>query len=274
MKAHDKIIAFGAVADLQYCDADPQANRFFRNAPIKLSSAMEAFNKNGLDFVMSLGDTIDGEWNSYDGILPQFNACGSKVYHVLGNHDYEVEDQYKSRIHTRIGTAKYYDFSLKNWRFIVLDGNEISTYANIKESENYQLAERYLGESKVNSNFWNGGIGQEQLVWLGQRLDHATEQTENVLIFCHFPIYPSHRHNLLNDTEVLSILKDYECTKAWICGHNHNGNYGRIGDIHFISLKGIVETENETAFSIFSLFDDRIEIQGFGSEISARLSIY
>ena len=255
MNIQDYLVSFGSIADLQYCDADPQANRYFRNAPVKLSNAIKVFNKNELDFMINLGDTIDRGWINYNEILPLFSSCKSNVYHVLGNHDYEVEDRYKPEVHTKIETAKYYDFSMKNWQFLVLDGNEISTYANVKGSENYQMAEKYLAERKVNSNFWKGGIGKEQLAWLERRLDYANAQTENVIIFCHFPIYPSHRHNLLNDREVLNMLKDYKCTKAWVCGHNHDGNYGRVAEIHFINLKGMVDTQYEMAFSIFNLFD-------------------
>jgi len=192
---------------------------------------------------------------------------------VLGNHDYEVEDQFNSDVHKKIGTSKYYDFLVKNWRFVVLDGNEISAYANVKGTENYAHAENYLAEGKVNSNFWNGAIGPGQLAWLEGKLEKAAKNNELVIIFCHFPIYPSHKHNLLNDNEVLQLIKKYNCVKAWVCGHNHEGNYGMYNDTHFVNLKGMVDTEHQLAFGIFKLYNDRIELQGFGSEISARLII-
>ena len=265
------LVSFGAVADLQYCDADPEFNRYFRNAPQKLSDAINVFNQRDLDFVINLGDTIDKAWKSFDGILSYFRATRSQVYHVLGNHDYEVEDEFKSMVHERIDIKKYYDFSIKNWRFIVLDGNEISTYANTEDSENYFTAKEYLNQNKINSNFWNGAIGRDQISWFSGKIEESNTQNENVIVFCHFPIYPGHRHNLLNDTEILDLISRYDCVKAWICGHNHDGNYGELYDIHFINLMGMVDHETETAFSMFHLFNDHMKIEGFGNEISAKL---
>lgn len=266
-------LSIGIIADLQYCDADPEMNRYFRNAPQKLSRVAEKFNTHKLDFVVNLGDTIDHDWKSFDGILPLFQKFQAPVYHVLGNHDYEVKNEFKPLVHEKIGTKKYFDFSDKNWRFVVLDGNEISTYANIENTINHQLAVDWLNQQMINSNFWNGGIGKHQLSWLEQQLIDADQKQENVIIFCHFPVYPAHRHNLLNDIEVLQLLEKYNGVKAWISGHNHDGNYGCRNDIHFINVKGMVDFESQLAFSIIELDDKKINIMGFGNEISAKLVI-
>ena len=192
MQGSKSIVSFGIVADLQYCDAPPDNNRYFRNTPDKLKKATGEFNKRNLDFVINLGDLIDRDWESYDGILPLFEKFKAPVYHVLGNHDYEVEDQYKPVVHKKLGIQKYYDFSIENWRFIVLDGNEISTFANHENSIEYKKAEKLLKElkqgHKVNANFWNGGIGEDQLNWLSQTLDDAKKEYQKSLI--RFPPYP------------------------------------------------------------------------------------
>lgn len=270
-RSSDSIVTFGIVADLQYCDADPENNRYFRNAPQKLKQAIAEFNQHNLDYVINLGDTIDHDWSSFDEILPVFNQSNAPVYHVLGNHDYEVEDLHKTQVHKKIGTNKYFEFSLKNWRFIVLDGNEISTYANLKNEANYQKAEIWLKEEKINANFWNGGIGTVQLDWLKKTLKKAEENYENAIIFCHFPIYPVHRHNLLNDKELIQLISNYSCVKAWFSGHNHDGNYGRLNNNHFINVKGMVDFESELTFSIVQLDEKKIRVKGFGNEISAHL---
>lgn len=269
----DPEISFGVLADLQYCDADPLKDRHFRNSKHKLARIIEDFNNQKLDFIINLGDTIDRDWISYNEILPLFKEFQSPVYHVLGNHDYEVEDYRKSQVPESIGTDKYYDFSINSWRFIILDGNEISTYANIAGSENYLKAEKLLAEQNVNSNFWNGGIGNERLTWLKEKLQKASKNHEKAVLFCHFPIYPADRHNLLNDCELLDIIHQHSCVKAWFNGHNHHGNYGMLHDTHFVNVKGIVETEAATAYSIVHLHNDRLEIHGKGDEISARLII-
>ncbi len=277
-------VTFGVVADLQYCDAPPFKNRYFHHSIQKLKTAVTTFNELKADFVINLGDTIDRDWESFDEILPIFHDFKMPVYHVLGNHDYEVPEDKKAAVSRILNTRKYYDFSWPGWRFIVLDGNEISTFANAEGSENYLLAramlEKMEKERKVNANFWNGAISDARLQWLEEKLATADANHEKMVIFCHYPIYPPDRHTLLNDTEVLELLKSHDCVKAWVCGHNHHGNYGMLHDIHFINVRGMVEgpCENEseegvnTAFSLFRLENDVIFIQGFGNEISARLS--
>jgi len=271
-------ILFGAVADLQYQDADPEMNRYFRKSPFKLMDALNEFNQHHLNFVINLGDTIDKGWGNYDNILPVFDKSNTRVYHILGNHDFEIEDDFKPKVPRRLNTKRYYDFSINHWRFIILDGNEISLYAHPETSEEYKKSKMFLEklekEGVVNANFWNGGIDKEQIVWLESLLAKAEKNNENVIIFCHFPIFPEHRHNLLNDRQVLDLISAFDCFKIWINGHNHDGNYGMFRDKHFINLRGIVDGEFDNAFSIFRLLDDHVQITGFGREISAKLTFH
>ena len=50
-------------------------------------------------------------------------------------------------------------------------------------------------------------------------------------------------------------------------------NYGLFEDIHFMNVKGMVEGENDLAWSVVHIFENRIEITGLGNEISARLIV-
>jgi manganese-dependent ADP-ribose/CDP-alcohol diphosphatase len=277
MKKDKPMVSFGVVADLQYCDASPFKNRYYKNAPAKLRNAIAVLNNEELDFVMNLGDMIDQNWESYDGILPLFSEFKAPVYHVLGNHDYEVAYDKKSQVPSRIGTERYYDFSINGCRFIVLDGNEISTFANLPGSSEYTQAERWLRtmeeEALIQANFWNGGIGKTQMAWLESQLQQAAENDEKSIIFCHYPLYPPDRHNILNQAEVLMLIKNYKGVKMWINGHNHDGNYGLFGDIHFLNVKGMVEGEYDLTWSVVHIYESTIEIVGFGNEVSATLSI-
>lgn len=54
-------------------------------------------------------------------------------------------------------------------------------------------------------------------------------------------------------------------------GHNHAGNYVFQNGIHFVNLKGMVETEKENAFSVITFSDEKIEIEGFGREENRNL---
>lgn len=277
MKSNQPILSFGIVADLQYCDAPPLKNRYFRNSIKKLKVSIADLNTRTLDFVVNLGDVIDKDWESFGDILPLFSQFKAPVFHVLGNHDYEVADGKKALVHLRIGTEKYYSFSVKNWQFIVLDGNEISTFANLPESSENAQAEGWLRsleeEAQIHANFWNGGIGKTQLYWLKSCLTQAAEGDMKTIIFCHYPLYPPDRHNLLNQEEVLMLIKNYKGVKMWINGHNHDGNYGLFADIHFLNVKGMVEGEHDLTWSVVHIYENTIEVAGFGNEVSATLSI-
>ena len=62
---------------------------------------------------------------------------------------------------------QYYDFSQDGFRFVALDTNDVSTYANAPESPKHGQAENILAakawEGDSNAQPWNGGVGEEQM---------------------------------------------------------------------------------------------------------------
>jgi hypothetical protein len=101
-------------------------------------------------------------------------------------------------------------------------------------------------------------------------LEAAQEKGEKVVLYCHFPVYPADPHNLWNAEEIVSILEMFSCVKAYINGHNHKGAYGIKNGIHFLTLKGMVETEIN-AYSIISIHHNRLIINGHGRETNRTL---
>ena len=69
---------------------------------------------------------------------------------------------------------------------------------------------------------------------------------------------------------MIALLEEFSCVKAYINGHNHKGKYGIKGGIHYLTCKGMVDT-NESAYSIANVFQDRIEIIGYGRETKQKL---
>ena len=152
--------SFGAIADCQYCEAPDRGKRKYSASKEKLHQCVEHFNKEDLSFVIHLGDFIDRNFSSFDEILPIYNSLNAPGYHVLGNHDFEVADEYKELVPKKLGMpAKYYDFKIKNWRFICLDGNDLSFIAYPKGSESIKKSEKYYRKKKISSPKWNGGVG-------------------------------------------------------------------------------------------------------------------
>lgn len=262
---------FGVVADVQYRDADPESNRYFRQALEKLSEAVKDFNSRELAFVIQLGDIIDRDFVSFEKVLAVYKQLDAPAYHVPGNHDFLVKPEKKKKVLEALGLERgYYDFSHNSWRFIVLDGNELSLYAVPKASKQYAEAEKLLSRMQEqglpNAQTWNGGLSKQQHVWLQESLEQALEKQENVVIFCHFPVFPPDRHNLWNDVEVLSLIEKYPNVVAYMNGHNHAGNYAKNQGIHYLNFQGMVDTSDTNAYAIVEVYADYLKIVGQGRE--------
>ena len=272
--AAEPIFRFGVAADAQYCDTANRGTRYYRASLTKLQECVTDFNSRGdLTFVIHLGDFIDRKFASFDQLLPTYQQLKMPAYHVLGNHDFYVANADKSKVPQKLGLEKpYYDFVYHSWRFVVLDGNELSLYALPKRSAKYKAAEAMLQSLKAkeasNAYDWNGGIGAEQIAWLQQTLADAEQAGEKVIVFCHFPIFPKHSHNLWNDTELVDAIEPYKCVVAYINGHNHRGHYGKKNGIHYLTVHGMVETADQNAYAVFEVYKDRLNVIGYGREPS------
>lgn len=270
------VFSFGIIADVQYADADPAGTRYYRSSVTKLREALSSFRKDSVDFVITLGDLIDRDIKSYDPLLGIMESSGLKFYNVAGNHDYSVNKVHKRKLPSEyLKKPGYYSFSHNSFRFIFLNGNEISVYstsnkARIKDAESLLDTLKKKGES--NAVEWNGGLSMKQLAWLERQLSDATHKSEKVFILCHFPVFPENIHNLLNYKEVLHILEKYHNIIAWFNGHNHAGNYGNTNSTHFVTLRGMVETEKQNSFARVDVYRNKIWITGSGREKSQILA--
>jgi len=270
--------AFGVIADVQYCDAEPSGTRYYRASKEKLSQCVTSLNEVDLAFVIHLGDLIDRDAESFDAIVPVFNRLRPPRYHVLGNHDFSVAADRLNDVPGMLGMRdRYYSFSAHGWRFVVLDGNDLSLVARPKGSPEYEVAAALhatlKGGNAANAQTWNGGAGKSQLAWLEQELAGADKARERVIVFCHFPVWPRDAHNLWNDSEVLGILESRACVAAFMNGHNHAGNYAQKDGIHFVTFPGMVETRDTTAFAVVHVHRDEVQVAGFGRTPSRRLKL-
>ncbi len=257
---------FGVIADCQYCKGPAKDVRKYSLSESKLQKCIDHFNTIDLENVVHLGDFIDRDFKNFDVLNSIYSQLKMPQYHVLGNHDFCVEDGLKKDVPQKMGlSSRYYDFEVNGWRFIVLDGNDISFHAYPGKSEKYEEAAEYYIRNKIQSPKWNGAIGAEQLAWLRTVLEKASRKKENVILYCHFPIHPKDIHILWNAEEIITLLEAFPCVKAYINGHNHEGNYGMKKGIHYLTLKGMVDTE-QTAYAVISVSKDYIKVAGYGRE--------
>ena len=277
-KVQEPRFRFGLLTDIQYCDGDPAGSRFYRNSPDKLKACVEDLNGLDLAHVLQLGDFIDRDFVSFERVLPLYKGLKAPQYHVLGNHDFSVTEEEMDKVAPTLGMpGRYYDFAHKAWRFIVLDGNDLSLHGRKKGSPEYLQAQamyKKLSETSApNAQTWNGGVSEKQMAWLRATLKDAGAAGQRALVFCHFPIYPENAHNLWNAAALMALLEGTPCVAAYINGHNHAGNYGERNGVHYLTLQGMVETPDSTAYAIVEVHEDRLEVVGKGREPSRSLSL-
>lgn len=271
------LFTFGVMTDVQYADQKTTGTRHYRSSPGKLREVVGAFNEAKVDFVLHLGDFIDNGFRHFDTLNAITRQLDMPLYHVLGNHDFSVEAGEKDRVLGKLGLKRpYYSFSRRKWRFIVLNGDDISLFANAPGSEKYRLAESRLAQLKKegarNARPWNGAVGKDQLEWLREELAAARKKGERVLLACHFPLYPDGASELLwNAPELRNLIEASPQVMAWFNGHVHKSQYFFENGINYVTFKGIVEKE-ENAYAVVSVFRDRLEIKGYGKEESRTLT--
>jgi len=273
-----RTVKFGVVTDIQYHPGESLGTRYYSASPGKLEEALAEFNLGKVQFVVNLGDTIDHDVQSFDGVMPVFKALKVPVYHVVGNHDFDVQAGDEESVLPALGLKQtYHAFDKAKWRFIFLDGFELrypfpADESLKKESETLYL--RLQDQGKENAQRWNGGLGQKQISWLEKKLEEADKSAKKALVLCHFPVLPEAAHNLWNDAEVIALLERHACVKAYFSGHNHAGDYVVRNTIHFLTFQGMVETPDQNAFAIVTLEKDGIQVKGFGREPSRLLPLF
>ncbi len=272
-------LRFGLIADPQYADAEPSEThpRFYRNSLGKLSRAINELNDHHLEFVVTLGDLVDRDWESFSAVLSVYEALHHPHAMVIGNHDAQVLSEYLSAQSPVVGLPKsYYQFTQPGYRFIVIDGNDLSLYCNEGNGEEHHQAEAMLAqlrvEQRVQAQPWNGAVGSQQLAWLEQTLQQAQHQQETVLVFGHYPLAPENKHNLWNCDLLVSLLCHYQ-VRAYFAGHDHEGNYTRIENTDFITLKGMVDGADRLPFAMVELKNGELIVNGYGPEVSRALPL-
>jgi len=265
----------GIISDCQYCDCDVKWDRYYKKAPQRLAEAIAVLNRDSLKYSIHLGDFIDKDFKSLDRILPLWKKLKSPSYHVLGNHDFEVKDSLKAAVIKQLNLKKrYYSFVEQDWRFIVLDGNDLSFHGALTTAKKEQTDSLFnlLKDNKLPYlKKWNGALSSDQLTWVQGELDAAVKNNQKVGFYCHFPIFPIDQHNIWNREQFLSLIKPYNNVKIFFNGHNHAGAYQMENNVHYVTFKGMVDTKSTSAFAKVQFDKDTVSIEGFYREPSRKL---
>ena len=266
--ASTPLFSFGVVADVQYADKNTAGARHYRDSLAKLKSCLGFWNAASLDFVIQLGDLVDtGGLPTLDKTYAAYARARAKAYSVLGNHDFVAPRDQVIRA-LRMPSA-YYSFRSHGWRFIVLDGMNVSIDGGWSKNDPH-----FLEGQKINTALeqagspiageWNGAVGGEQRRWLAGELAEATAKREKVVVFCHIPTLPgSCRPDLLlwDHDEVVKLLDSCPTLVSYMCGHDHHGGYGARNGVHYMTFPGMVEHAAKDSSFIVDVHADRLTVR-------------
>jgi hypothetical protein len=269
--AEEPVFSFAVLTDIQYGDQPDAGKREYRRSLGKLREAVDALNRRGgLAFAIQLGDLIDSRAADMDTILPLWRSLGTRTYNVAGNHDFAMP---RAELLSRLDVGPgYYGFARAGWRFLVLDGMDLS----VRNPEGLALFERLKAASAPNAQDWNGGIGAAQLEWLRAELARAAEAHERAIVFCHFPVLAESStpaHLLWNHEAVRRIFAASPAAAAWFNGHDHAGGYALRDGIHYVTFPGMVESGAKTSYTVVRVFPRRLELEGTGTAPSRTLKL-
>jgi manganese-dependent ADP-ribose/CDP-alcohol diphosphatase len=262
------LVRFGLIADIQYGDLNTRGTRFYRGSIAKLDSSVKDLNRQQVQFTINLGDIVDKAPRDLDTVLQSLKRLDKPVHHAVGNHDYSgVTDN--EALYKKLGMPdEYYSFKKKKWRFVFLNTNEVSSYANVsgtwKEKELTDMFAVIKANKGKNATDYNGGISSKQVQWLEQVLKKAEKKGEKVLIFSHHPFSCAEGLTVLNDKAVLAMIAQYKSVKALIAGHHHAGGFCYEAGLPCIIAEGMVETGDKNAYGVVELYTDKLVLTGYG----------
>ncbi len=269
-----KSVNFAVIGDCHYSKKANYSTRDCLGAKEKASAIVDKLNRSDLDFVFSLGDLGDGhDVSEASEIAEAFSRCKHPVKYAIGNHDLVLRGETEHAELIKI-PAPMYDFSINGFRFIVLNAFEISRYSrDEKEREAYWNFRKSNPDVPVQE--WPGLFREKSWNALKNMLDDASSKGEDVIIFCHVPVYDLSCLREPGETEptariveyekMLALLDEYSNVRAYIAGHYHPGGLSvRKGVVHK-TVRSVCDFKEET-FCLVSIDEEKLRIFGKGME--------
>ncbi len=215
---------------------------------IALKEAVTALNAWEPDFVIQLGDLIEGRESQavteqeFTIALEIYNELNVPKYHVMGNHDYSYIDYVNSYIAIKLWMetmgipSSYYSFNVREFHFVVL-----------------------------NNAGWN--VVGEQLNWLQEDLSSSNMTT---IVFAHRPILPYEGMPAdFGNPELQAVLEANRAVIAVIHGHLHENIQARINGIDYYAFENLHHLKDDPSYAEVYIYpDSTIIIKGFGNQVS------
>jgi len=273
--AETEVIRFGLITDTHAHDVDsPLEGKWMSHTQDRLSAFTAAMNAWAPDFIIELGDFING-WvvlgadPGDPARIPDvlawanglYTAFEGPAYHVIGNHDLYNLD--KTQYLDILGMdATSYSFNVGAYHFVVLDVQHAA--------DGSDLANTYTGVA--------GFVPENQFEWLRQDL----ASTDLASIICvHQPLNESAedidawgRATVLNQDALRDLFVEDGDIIAVLQGHEHTNGYQIIDGIHYITFEAMVDQDTPPTWAQISLdpASQTLVIEGVGVQASLELS--
>ena len=263
-----EVVRFGLIADVHAHDTDsPLEGKWMTHTEERLTAFTNAMNAWGSDFVIELGDFVNGwvvlgadpgdparipavlAWA--DGLYATFEG---PRYHVIGNHDvYNLDkDRYKATLGV---DSTFYSFDVGAFHFVVLD---------VQFAEDgTDLAYTYTGVGgfvpAAELDWLRGdlaGSDAPTIVCVHQMLDQYIEEWGRALV--------------LNQPEIQAVLAEDGDVIAVFQGHDHDNAYHLIDGIHYVTFEALVDQGTPPSWASITLDPSArtITIIGVGDQAS------
>ncbi|KAH0629550.1 hypothetical protein JD844_011702 [Phrynosoma platyrhinos] len=279
------LFSFGVIADIQYADLEDGYDflgvqkRYYKHSLCHLQKAIQEWNGREVQFVLQLGDIIDGFNAQYkmseralETVMKEFQKLKAPVHHVWGNHELYnfsreclvhsplntkyLEDQtlLSSLINNERSTEEtasecYYAYQfcpMAKFRFILLDAYDLSTLGRDTSSKKYQDSLCLLRQKNKNKNL----------------------NSPEDLVECQFVQFNGgFSQDQLSWLDKVLTYADKNQERVVIVGHLHYGSYCLDSHgVHHLTLEGIIATPPESnAFGTIYVYNDRMILKGSGS---------
>ena len=282
------MMRFGLFTDAHYAVGKQYGTRFCDRSLDKLRVCLHSFRARGVDFVVNLGDIINGAHDeavdlaNLAAVREVLDRSGLAVHHVLGNHD--LESMSKARVLGALGVppgpgagcaprdGAWYSFSAGGCRMLVLDANYRADGVAY-DSGNYGWEDSY--------------IPQVELEWLADELGlTATAVTSaassaaagrlHTFVFVHQNLddRPSQEgrdpHVAANRHEVRAVLERADHPVTVFQGHYHPGLYQSIDAVSYVTLRAMCEgqTSEDNAWAVVTVDEAGARVEGFARQES------
>jgi len=265
----DSLVRFGIVTDIHYADVKTKGTRYYQHSLDKLTECVHFMNEQQVDFLIELGDFKDQDappaeektLGYLQTIEKRFQRFSGPTYHVLGNHDMDSisKAQFLDNIHNtdRNPIHSYYSFDRNGIHFVVLDANYKSDGAD------YDWG---------NFTWTDTNIPPIELEWLETDLTQTRQPT---IVFVHQLLDGIGDVYINNAADVRQILQKSGKVLAVFQGHHHAGSLQRREDIHYYTLKAMVEgpgPENSSYAIVEIQSNLDITVTGYRNAVSSQFT--